>query len=124
MILEINFKYLRIPFSLPQVQTLLQPSASEESAFFWLLQARIPRREPPSAAGLLQTHKTLPTNKPCEICGKTFKYEEIKQKHTAIAHENVKIYCHYFNNRNEFPFLKIVYFSMRFLHHVDIELCV
>ena len=37
------------------MQTLLQPSASGESAFFWLLQARIPRREPPSAAGLLQT---------------------------------------------------------------------
>ena len=37
------------------MQTLLQPSASGESALIWLLQARIPGREPPSAAGLLHT---------------------------------------------------------------------
>ena len=44
-----------LPSGAKKMQTLLQPSASGESAFFWLLQARIPRREPPSAAGLLQT---------------------------------------------------------------------
>ena len=35
---------------------------SDMSAFFWLLQARIPGREPPSATGLLQT------------CGETMQY--------------------------------------------------
>ena len=46
------------------MQTLLQPSASGESAFFWLLQARIPRREPPSAAGLFQTLESGANNIP------------------------------------------------------------
>ena len=44
-----------LPSGAKKMQTLLQPSASGESAFFWLLQARIPRREPPSAAGLFHT---------------------------------------------------------------------
>ena len=44
-----------LPSGAKKMQTLLQPSASGESAFFWLLQARIPRRELPSAAGLLHT---------------------------------------------------------------------
>ena len=43
------------------MQTLLMPKAEGESAFCWLLQARIPRREPPSAAGLLQTYLPSPS---------------------------------------------------------------
>ena len=38
-----------------KMQTLLQPLASGESAFFWLLQARTPRLERPSAVVLLQS---------------------------------------------------------------------
>ena len=60
----------------------------------------------------MQTHRT---NKLCELCGKNFKYEDIKQKHKAIAHENIKIYCHYFNNRKECPFSQ----DCVFLHEVS-----
>ena len=41
--------------------------------------------------------KTYKKNQ-CEVCGKTFKYEELKQKHMLISNENFKMYCHFFNN--------------------------
>ena len=34
----------------------------------------------------------------CELCEQTFKYENLKQKHVKIVHENIKLYCHFFNN--------------------------
>ena len=34
----------------------------------------------------------------CDHCDRTFKFEELKQKHILIYHENVKLYCHFFNN--------------------------
>ena len=48
-------------------------------------------------------------------CDKTFKYEEIKQKHISISHKNIKIYCHYFNNSSECPFAE----ECVFLHMVS-----
>ena len=41
-----------LPEGAKKMQTLLKPKAEGESAFFWLLKARIPRCEPTSAAGL------------------------------------------------------------------------
>ena len=40
----------------------------------------------------------------CEFCGKVFRQEEIKQRHVQISHENLKFYCHYFNNSVDCPF--------------------
>ena len=40
----------------------------------------------------------------CDQCDKTFKYEDTKEKHIKISHENLKIYCHYYNNEKECPF--------------------
>ena len=36
----------------------------------------------------------------CDQCEKSFKYLEIKKKHVQISHENLRIYCHFFNNEN------------------------
>ena len=40
----------------------------------------------------------------CEYCSKTFKYKELMEKHTQISHENVKIYCYYYNNKKICPY--------------------
>ena len=48
----------------------------------------------------IKSHKSYP----CDQCDKTFKYQETKEKHTKITHENVKLFCHYFNNDLECPF--------------------
>ena len=40
----------------------------------------------------------------CEQCEKSFKYLDIKKKHVLISHENVKLYCHYYNNEKTCPF--------------------
>ena len=34
----------------------------------------------------------------CEHCDKTFRFEDIKEKHIKVSHEQAKLYCHYFNN--------------------------
>ena len=40
----------------------------------------------------------------CDYCEKTFRYEDTKDKHTKITHENLKLFCHYFNNKKDCPF--------------------
>ena len=40
----------------------------------------------------------------CDHCGKSFPYESIKVKHIKAVHENLKIYCHFYNNQKECPF--------------------
>ena len=40
----------------------------------------------------------------CEKCEKTFAYLDIKKKHVLISHENVKLYCHFYNNDKTCPF--------------------
>ena len=47
--------------------------------------------------------KTCRTNK-CDVCEKTFRYEDLRKKHILIAHENLKIYCHFFNNEKTCPY--------------------
>ena len=51
----------------------------------------------------------------CEVCEKTFKCEDILSKHQQIVHENLKLYCHYFNNLKTCPFKE----ECVFLHKVS-----
>ena len=46
----------------------------------------------------------LKTHIICNICEKTFKYQDILEKHIKIAHENAKLYCHFYNNDKNCPF--------------------
>ena len=54
----------------------------------------------------------------CEQCDKTFKYLDIKKKHILVSHENVKLYCHFFNNQKTCPFDDACIFL-----HEDAKLC-
>ena len=40
----------------------------------------------------------------CETCDKTFKYQDILGKYIKIAHEDARLYCHFFNNGITCPF--------------------
>ena len=40
----------------------------------------------------------------CDKCDKSFKFLELLTKHVKISHENVKLYCHFFNNKKVCPF--------------------
>ena len=40
----------------------------------------------------------------CDQCEKSFTNSDIKKKHVLITHENVKLYCHFFNNGKTCPF--------------------
>ena len=40
----------------------------------------------------------------CDECDKVFKYEAVLEKHMEAAHEDVELFCHYFNNDKECPF--------------------
>ena len=63
----------------------------------------------------LNAHAKKHTKYRCEICEKTFKYEDAKAKHNKIVHENMKLYCHYFNNGKNCPFAK----ECVFIHEVS-----
>ena len=52
----------------------------------------------------LKAHSKMHAKYSCEICDKTFKNEETKSKHKRIVHENLKLYCHYFNNGKDCPY--------------------
>ena len=54
----------------------------------------------------------------CSVCEKTFKYQEIKSKHMRIAHENLKLFCHFFNNNKTCPYSKDCIFL-----HQDSPIC-
>ena len=51
----------------------------------------------------------------CEVCARNFKCADIMSKHQQIAHENLKLYCHYFNNLKNCPFQE----ECIFLHEVS-----
>ena len=40
----------------------------------------------------------------CDQCDNSFKTTDILNKHIQIAHDKIKIYCHYFNNDDDCPF--------------------
>ena len=39
----------------------------------------------------------------CHQCVKTFQHSDTMKKHVDISHNNVKLYCHYFNDRRPCP---------------------
>ena len=54
----------------------------------------------------------------CEQCSKTFPYLNIKNKHIQISHENLKLYCHFYNNKKICPFDEECVFL-----HEDADIC-
>ena len=52
----------------------------------------------------LQLHLKSHNQYSCDHCDKKLKYEHLKTKHTTATHKNVKLYCHYFNNKKNCPF--------------------
>ena len=54
----------------------------------------------------------------CEQCSKTFPYLNTKNKHIRIRHENIKLYCHFYNNKKTCPFDEECVFL-----HEDAEIC-
>ena len=40
----------------------------------------------------------------CDDCDKVFDYEGTLEKHKGAAHENIVIFCHFYNNNKECPF--------------------
>ena len=51
----------------------------------------------------INAHTKVHKKYPCDQCSKTFQYESIKQKHIKIAHENLKLYCYFYNNNQQCP---------------------
>ena len=52
----------------------------------------------------LKAHVKTHNNFKCEQCEKTFANLDVKKKHVLITHENVKLYCHFYNNEKTCPF--------------------
>ena len=52
----------------------------------------------------LNAHKKRHENFKCNQCSKTFKNQDIMEKHAKISHGNLKIYCHFFNNKKSCPY--------------------
>ena len=40
----------------------------------------------------------------CDECDKVFRYEQILEKHKEAEHEDVQLFCHYYNDEKECPF--------------------
>ena len=52
----------------------------------------------------LNAHKKKHKNFKCNQCSKSLKTEDIMEKHVYISNENMKIYCHFFNNEKTCPY--------------------
>ena len=40
----------------------------------------------------------------CDECDKVFRYEAVLEKHREAAHEDVQLFCHYYNNEKDCPY--------------------
>ena len=40
----------------------------------------------------------------CDECDKVFRYEAVLERHKEAAHEDVQLFCHYFNNDKDCPY--------------------
>ena len=52
----------------------------------------------------LEKHKVIHKKFECDDCERIFKCEAILEKHKQAVHEDVTLYCHYFNNNKDCPF--------------------
>ena len=52
----------------------------------------------------MNAHAKLHKKYCCDDCDKTFEYQNLKDMHVKIVHQNVKLYCHYYNNDKDCPF--------------------
>ena len=51
----------------------------------------------------LGAHVKTHSNVKCDMCEESFKYKDLMGKHVKIVHENVKWFCHFYNNNKECP---------------------
>ena len=51
----------------------------------------------------LKAHRKSHGGFACDLCEKNFGSEVVLGKHVRIVHENLKLYCHFFNNERECP---------------------
>ena len=51
----------------------------------------------------LNAHRKTHKNYPCDQCEKSYKTEELKEKHKRISHEELKLFCHFYNNDKNCP---------------------
>ena len=54
----------------------------------------------------MSAHRKIHADFECSVCEKTFKCQEIKRKHMKIAHEDSKLFCHFFNNNKTCTYSK------------------
>ena len=52
----------------------------------------------------LEKHKVIHKKFECDDCDKKFKNEGTLQKHLQAAHEDITLYCHFYNNDKECPY--------------------
>ena len=66
----------------------------------------------------MNAHMKTHNNYNCGQCEKSFKNVELLKKHSKITHENLKMYCHYYNNSKTCPFKEECLFL-----HVEAPIC-
>ena len=49
----------------------------------------------------LNAHMKVHQKYSCEKCEKSYQYESIKDIHIKVTHNNVKLFCHYYNNEKD-----------------------
>ena len=52
----------------------------------------------------LEKHKLTHKKYECLDCDRIFKHEAILERHKQAAHEDITLYCHYFNNEKDCPY--------------------
>ena len=52
----------------------------------------------------LDKHKVTHKKFECDDCDKIFKHEGVLQKHIQAAHEDITLFCHFFNNNKDCPY--------------------
>ena len=54
----------------------------------------------------------------CDECDKVFKHETNLEKHKKAVHEDVELFCHFFNNDKDCPYQEECIFM-----HEESEVC-
>ena len=69
----------------------------------------------------LEEHMKIHVKYPCDDCDKIFNYEATLEKHVLAAHEDLELYCHFFNNDKEAPMMISVFSFTKSLKNVGLE---